>query len=122
MEFYNATNKLKKLETHIQTTEYLITTIDLIMFMAITKIPILIIHPSKKTKTSDGIKLFYMHESDYYYIIRIKNNKIFMLHMWTLAKNMRKNVTQIKFSKENMTQELKSKLRNTSSVNDYFRK
>ena len=121
MDVYRATNQLRKLETHIQTTEYLITLIDLIMFMASSKIPILLIYQSKKTETSDGVKLFYMIESDYYYIIKLRNNRIFMLHMWSIAKNMRNNVTQIKFYKDNMSEALKRKLTRVSTVDDYFR-
>jgi hypothetical protein len=121
MDVYEATNKLKTLETHIQTTEYLITLIDLIMFMASSKIPILLIYQSKKTDKTDGVKLFYMRESEYYYIIKLRNNRIFMLHMWTIAKNMRNNVTQIKFYKDNMSEALQRKLTKISSVNDYFR-
>jgi hypothetical protein len=121
MNIYQATHKLKKLETYIQTTEYLITLIDLIMFMSASKIPILLIYQSKKTESSDGVKLFYMRESDFYYIIKLRNNRIFMLHMWTIAKNMRNNVTQIKFSKDNMTEALQRKLTKISSVNDYFK-
>ena len=121
MDVYHATNKLRKLETHIQTTEYFITLIDIIMFMASSKIPILLLYQSKKTKTSDGIKLFYMRESEYYYIIKLRNNRIFMLHMWSIAKNMRNNVTQIKFSKDNMTRDLINKLTRVSTVDDYFK-
>ena len=121
MDIYKATHKLKKLETYIQTTEYLITLIDLIMFMAASKIPILLIYQSKKTDKSDGVKLFYMRESEYYYIIKLRNNRIFMLHMWTIAKNMRNNVTQIKFHKDNMSEALQRKLTKISSVNDYFK-
>ena len=121
MDVYRATNKLKKLETHIQTTEYFITLIDVIMFMASSKIPILLLYQSKKTKTSDGIKLFYMQESKFYYIIKLRNNRIFMLHIWSIAKNMRNNVTQIKFYKENMTRDLINKLTHVSTVDDYFK-
>ena len=121
MDVYRATNKLRKLEMHIQTTEYFITLIDIIMFMASSKIPILLLYQSKKTKTSDGIKLFYMQESDFYYIIKLRNNRIFMLHMWSIAKNMRNNVTQIKFYKENMTRDLLNKLTHISTVGDYFK-
>ena len=121
MDVYHATNKLRKLETYIQTTEYFITLIDIIMFMATSKIPILLLYQSKKTQTSDGIKLFYMKESDYYYIIKLRNNRIFMLHMWSIAKNMRNNVTQIKFSKDNMTRDLINKLTRVSTVDDYFK-
>ena len=121
MDVYRATNKLRKLEMHIQTTEYFITLIDIIMFMASSKIPILLLYQSKKTKTSDGIKLFYMQESDFYYIIKLRNNRIFMLHMWSIAKNMRNNVTQIKFYKENMSRDLINKLTRISTVGDYFK-
>ena len=121
MDVYRATNKLRKLEMHIQTTEYFITLIDIIMFMATSKIPILLLYQSKKTKTSDGIKLFYMQESKFYYIIKLRNNRIFMLHMWSIAKNMRNNVTQIKFYKENMSRDLINKLTRVSTVDDYFR-
>ena len=120
MEVYKATNQLKKLETYVQSSEYLITVIDLIMFMSYTKIPILLIYQSKSTARNDGIKLFYTIDSDYYYIIKLRNHKIFMLHMQSLGKNMKNNFTKIKFSKENMTDYLKAKLMNRSTIEDYL--
>ena len=119
-EIYNATNQLKKLETYVQTSEYLITVVDMIMFMASTRIPILLIYQSKKTPTRDGIKLFYMVESEYYYVIKLRNHKIFMLHMWSLGKNLRNNVRSIRFTKENMTDYLKSRLVRVNTINDYL--
>jgi hypothetical protein len=120
MEIYHATNQLKKLETYVQTTEYLITVVDMIMFMLSTKIPIILIYQSKKTAKNDGIKLFYTVESEFYYIIKLRNHKIFMLHMVSLGKNMKNNFTKIKFTKENMTDYLNAKLNRPNTIKDYL--
>ena len=79
-----------------------------------------LIYQSKRTPTRDGIKLFYTIDSDFYYIIKLRNHKIFMLHMLSLGKNLKNNISQIKYSKENMTDLLRAKLVRRGSIEDYL--
>ena len=119
---FNSANHLMQIESIIRSSTYRLTVIDFVIFMVSQKIPILFIYQSKKTKTSDGIKLFYMMESDYYYVIKLKNNKIFMLHMWTFRKNTKNQLSVIKFYKEVMTPKLRDKLEDipNTSFDDYL--
>jgi hypothetical protein len=115
-----SSNPFKQIKRIIESSEYRITVIDIIMFMFSQKIPILLLYQSKKTKNFDGIKLFYMMESDYYYIIKLRNNKIFMLHMWTFRKNARNQISSIRFNNQNITTKLKEKMLKPFSIQEYF--
>ena len=118
---FNSRSHLQKLELIIQSSEYRLTVIDVVMFMASLNIPILFIYQSKKTENNDGIKIFYMMESDYYYVIKLRNNKIFMLHMWTFRKNTKKQISMIKFYKEILTLKLKHKMIGITSFDRYLK-
>jgi hypothetical protein len=108
---------IESIEFRINHPNYRLSIIDFVIFMAYYNIPILLVYQSKKTATSNGIKLLYMMDSPYYYIIKVKNqtypnNKeynIFMLHLWSSSKNPKNKISTIRFSK-NKEDEITPKL------------
>ena len=112
---------IESFEFRINHPMYRLCIIDFVIFMAYYNIPILLIYQSKKTETSNGIKLLYMMDSTYYYIIKVHNQtfeikgkirevNVFDLHLWSNGRQKENRITTIRFSK-NKDDEITPKLR-----------
>ena len=112
---------MESFELRINDEMYRLSIIDFVIFAAYYNIPILLIYQSKKTATSNGIKLLYMMDSPYYYIIKVHNQtfeikekikeiNVFELHLWSNGKLKQNKITTIRFSK-NKNDQITPKLR-----------
>ena len=113
---------IESFELRINDPMYRLSIIDFVIFMAYYNIPILLIYQSKKTATSNGIKILYMNKnSDYYYIIKkhdqsfeikekIREINVFELHLWSNGRLKQNKITTIRFSK-NKDDQITPKLR-----------
>ena len=106
---------IESFELRINHPMYRLSIIDFVIFMAYYNIPILLIYQSKKTATSNGIKLLYTMDSPYYYIIKVHNQtfeigekikevNVFDLHLWCNGRRNQNKITTIRFSKNKKEQ------------------
>ena len=130
---------IESFELRINHPMYRLSIIDFVIFMAYYNIPILLIYQSKKTATSNGIKLLYMMDSPYYYIIKVHNQtfeikekikeiNVFELHLWSNGKQKENRITTIRYSmnkKEQITSKLEEEIKkekNLYTFDEYLNK